>query len=126
MTFPAPDPNVQLARILGGVADVKQDVEDLRKDVGQVRQEWQHYSGKIDQIHAAVYGNGGPGLRERVAVIEAVRKPEADLVQSQINASSDMADVQLKEVKSGSIDWKWLALVLVNLVIVVLVARMTT
>jgi len=126
MTFPAPDPNMQLARILGGVADVKQDVEDLRKDIDQVRQEWQHYSGKIDQIHAAVYGNGGPGLRERVAVIEALRKPEADLVQTQISASSDLADVQLKEVKGASIDWKWLALVLVNLVIVVLVARMTT
>jgi hypothetical protein len=126
MSFPAPDPNVQLARILGGVADVKQDVEDLRNIVGQVQKEGQHNSGKIDEIHKAIYGNGGAkGLRERVAVLEAVSPLQQANLEGKIENSADVADQKVTHAREVSIDWKFIAMLLIQIVIVGLVAKMT-
>ncbi len=118
---------VQMARIAAGLAEVHDDVVEVRTSQQALKEEWAHYSGKIDQIHKAIFmGNGEKSIKERLAVLEATSPLQHANLEGKIENSAEVADIRTGHVKEGSIDWKFIAMLLINLVIMGLVARMTS
>ncbi len=115
---------VQMARIAAGLAEVHDDVVEVRTSQQTLKEEWGHYSLKIEEIHRAVFLRNG--LMERMAVLEATSPLQHSSLEGKIESSSEVAGIQTGHVKESSIDWKFIAMLLINLVIVVLVARMTS
>jgi len=140
VTFPETDPAhapiVQLAYLRGMMAEIKQlseangqELDSLSGAVTTISTKVDHYSRKVDEIHHEIVGNGGPGFRQRVAehetritVLEAVKVPEAELVEERIANVGDVSELKVAHVKESSIDWKWLALMVANALVVIVLA----
>jgi len=127
---------VQLAFIRGAMADLKQqseangqELDSLSQKVDRMDSDQAHYYRKVDEIHKEIVGNGSPGLRNtaaehetRITVLEAVKVPEAELVEERIANVGGVSELKVAHVKESSIDWKWLALFAVNALVVIILA----
>lgn len=128
---------VQLAFIRGAMADLKQlsesngqELDALSQKVDRMEIDRAHYYRKVDEIHnEIVVGNGGPGLRKaaadhetRITVLERVKIPETALLETRLANVSEVSDLKVGHVREASIDWKFLALLAVNALVVILLA----
>jgi uncharacterized coiled-coil DUF342 family protein len=127
---------VQLAFIRGAMADLKQlseangqELDSLSQKVDRMESDQAHYYRKVDEIHKEIVGNHSPGLRNtaaehetRITVLEKVKVPEAELMETRLANVSEVSELKVEHVKEGSIDWKFLAILAVNALVVIILA----
>lgn len=133
---PSDTVSVQLAFIRGAMAGLKQqseangqELDGLSQKVDRMDSDQAHYYRKVDEIHKEIVGNGNPGLRKtaaehemRITVLEKLKVPEAALAEQRLANVSEVSELNVEHVKEGSIDWKFLALLAVNALVVIILA----
>ncbi len=116
---------VQLAQIAANTAQTRQDVEAIGTEVGQLHtaievmeRNWTHYAPKIDELLRAVKGyNGEPGLVAQVLVLRTKLEERLLLNAEQHEGIVKMTGEKEKRLEEKSIDWKWLAGVVLQVII---------
>jgi len=70
----------------------------------------------VGELRDCIFGNGGPGLLTRIEVLERVEQIKYDGLRSDIEHQGKIQGIRVKHVKEGSIDWKFIATLLINAV----------